>query len=169
MNSFDAVVTGAAMLGIALGFHSGLLRSLATILAYVIAAPIAITITPEIAAALGQAILPPDGVWGATFVLFIVLGLGLSALTRTVAVEFSGPETGLFDRLAGAGLGGLRIFMVAVLVVIVFDRTIPAERQPAFLAGSRLRPYLSAAGQAGVRSLPPEIDDYIDRIKHDRV
>lgn len=168
MNPFDAAVTGGAILGIALGFHSGLLRSLATILAYGIAAPIAIAITPGVTAVLGRAILPPDGAWVATFVMFAALGLGLSALTRSTVAEFSGPEAGLFDRLAGAGLGALRIFMIAVLIVIVFDRVIPAGRQPAFLTGSRLRPYLTAAGQAGVRSLPPEVEDYIDRIKRNR-
>jgi membrane protein required for colicin V production len=54
------------------------------------------------------------------------------------------------------------------LVVVIFDRVIPVDRQPQFLTGSRLRPYLSAAGQAGLRTLPPEIEDYIDRLKHAR-
>ena len=40
--------------------------------------------------------------------------------------------------------------------------------QPAFLAQSKVRPYLSAAGQAGVKSLPPEIAEYIDRLKRAR-
>ena len=47
-------------------------------------------------------------------------------------------------------------------------RLIPADRQPAFLVGSKLRPYLSAAGQKGLQTMPPEIEAYIDRIKRDR-
>jgi membrane protein required for colicin V production len=57
---------------------------------------------------------------------------------------------------------------LAVLMVVIFDRIIPAGREPAFLTGSRLRPMLSQAGQAGLRSLPPDIADYIDRLKRER-
>ena len=41
----------------------------------------------------------------------------------------------------------------------------PPGREPAFLTGSTLRPVLSAAGQAGLRSLPPDIVALIDRLK----
>ena len=94
--------------------------------------------------------------------------LCFGALIRTVVNEFVGPDPGLFDRVAGAALGAVRIFLVAVLVVVVFDRIIPADHEPPFLAGSRLRPYLSAAGQKGLQSLPPDVDDYIDRLKRER-
>jgi len=70
--------------------------------------------------------------------------------------------------MAGAVLGAVRIFLVAVLVVVAFDRIIPTDRQPPFLVGSRLRPYLSAAGQKGLQSLPPDVEDYIDRLKRER-
>jgi membrane protein required for colicin V production len=36
------------------------------------------------------------------------------------------------------------------------------------MAGSKLRPALSAAGQLGVKSLPPELIAAIDRLKKDR-
>jgi membrane protein required for colicin V production len=81
--------------------------------------------------------------------------------------EIVGPDAGLFDRLAGAALGAVRIFLIAVLIVVVFDRIIPADHQPPFLIGSRLRPYLSAAGQKGLQTLPPDVDDYIDRLKRE--
>jgi membrane protein required for colicin V production len=45
---------------------------------------------------------------------------------------------------------------------------VPSDRQPAFLNGSRLRPLLSAAGQRGFRSLPPEVAATIDRLKKDQ-
>ena len=74
----------------------------------------------------------------------------------------------MFDRVAGSAFGAVRIFFVAVLVVVVFDRVIPPDRQPPFLLGSKLRPFLSAAGQMGMRSLPPEVDDAIARLKRER-
>ena len=169
MNEFDAVVAGFAIFAIVTGFMAGLLRSLATILGYLIAASIAATITPQIMPfVLGHFTIPPDWAWVPLFVVFVVMGIVVGALLRILLNEFSGPDIGVLDRAAGAALGAVRIFLVAVLVVVVFDRVIPAGQEPAFLAGSKLRPYLSAAGQKGLQSLPPEVDDYIDRLKRER-
>jgi len=50
----------------------------------------------------------------------------------------------------------------------VFDQLVPSDRQPAYLAGSQLRPLLSMAGQKGVSSLPPDVVVYFDRLKQAR-
>ncbi|MDR3468802.1 MAG: hypothetical protein P4M07_22970 [Xanthobacteraceae bacterium] len=50
----------------------------------------------------------------------------------------------------------------------VFDRLMPADRQPGLLRESRLKPVLSLCGGLGLRSLPPELAAQIDRIKKDR-
>jgi membrane protein required for colicin V production len=169
MNLFDAFVTAAALVAIVMGFTSGLLRSVATILGYLLAAPLAVVITPRIVPfVIGSGTLPPDQSWLPVVVVFVALGIAFGVLFRNVLNEFVDDEISLFDRVAGAILGAIRIFLVAVLVVVVFDRIIPADHEPPFLAGSKLRPYLSAAGQKGLESLPPEIDDYIDRLKRER-
>jgi membrane protein required for colicin V production len=116
----------------------------------------------------GPGEIAADRIWVALFAVFVVVGLVISALLRKLVDELAGEDRGLFDRLMGAMLGAVRIFLVAVLIVIVFDRVIPADREPAFLAESKLRPFLSAAGQKGLQKLPPDIADYIDRIKRDR-
>jgi len=54
------------------------------------------------------------------------------------------------------------------VVVLVFDRIIPPGREPAFLKGSQWRPGLSQAAQQGLRSLPPDVEAYIDRLKKER-
>jgi membrane protein required for colicin V production len=168
MNTFDAVVTIVAIIAIALGFNSGLLRSVATIFGYLLAAPFAVAITPHLTAVFGRARLSPDDAWLILLAVFVVLGVVISALLRVMVGEFAGTEISLPDRLAGAVLGGVRIFLVAVLVVVIFDRIIPSDREPSFLAGSQLRPYLSAAGRAGLQTLPPEVDEYIGRLKRER-
>jgi membrane protein required for colicin V production len=61
----------------------------------------------------------------------------------------------------------VRIVLLAVLMVLVFDRLIPAGREPEFLKGSQLRPLLSEAGREGLRSLPPDIAETIDRLKRE--
>ena len=55
MNAFDVVVAAAAVVAIVLGFSTGLLRSLATILGYLVAAPLAAVLTVPDAA---QCLLP---------------------------------------------------------------------------------------------------------------
>jgi membrane protein required for colicin V production len=178
MNAFDVVVVAVAFVAIVIGFNAGLLRSLATILGYLIAAPMAVAIAPLLTPLVaGQPIMPSassSGLmssnqnWLIVCVTFIAVGLIMSAVFRLAVNEFVGRDIGLFDRLAGAALGAARIGLIAVLIVVIFDRVIPAGREPPFLSGSRLRPYLSAAGKAGMQSLPPEIDQYVDQLRRQR-
>jgi len=65
MNSFDAVVYLALVAAAVLGFNSGLLRSAATILAYLIAMPIAIRAMSLVAPAIGQGDAPVSQNWPA--------------------------------------------------------------------------------------------------------
>ena len=166
MNVFDVIVITAVVVGIVIGFNAGLLRSLATILAWLIAAPVAVAITPRLTTlAFGQNAASSNQTSLLLCVALIAIGLIMSAVMRAAVSEFVGPDISLFDRVAGATLGFVRISLIAVLIVVIFDRLIPTDREPQFLAGSRLRPYLSAAGKAGLQSLPPEIDEYVDQLK----
>ena len=115
MNAFDVVVAAAAVVAIVLGFSTGLLRSLATILGYLVAAPLAVAITPYVTAiALGRS-MSPDNSWLMLVIVFVAAGAGISALLRIVVGEFVGPDVGAFDRVAGAALGAVRIGLIAVL------------------------------------------------------
>ena len=62
----------------------------------------------------------------------------------------------------------VRVGLVAVTLVVVFDQLVPAGRQPAFLNGSQLRPLLSEVGQKGFKSLPPDVAAMIDRFKREQ-
>lgn len=167
-NLFDGVVVLCLIVAIVAGFRTGLMRSLATILGYAVAAPAAIMIMPLILPwvnerfQFGQAQAPI-----LLFAIFLIVGFLLAALMRGAVGEVTGRHVGAFDRAAGALLGAMRIVLVAVLIVLVFDRLIPPDREPAFLASSRLRPVLSQAGAQGLRQLPPHVTDYIDRIKRE--
>jgi membrane protein required for colicin V production len=166
MNPFDAIVYAALLIAVVLGFRSGFLRSMVTIVGYVAAVPIALAAAPVLSklatAFLG---LPPER---NGFVLaggFLLVGLALGALLRMGIDALVGPTVSAPDRMVGAMLGAARIGLLAVVVVLIFDRIIPPGREPAFLTGSTLRPVLSAAGQAGLQSLPPDIVALIDRLK----
>jgi membrane protein required for colicin V production len=169
MNSFDAAVYLGLVVAVVAGFNAGLLRSAVTILAYLIAMPIALWATSLVAPGI-------DGQLGAPrmqnslllFGIFLITGMVLGKLMRMALDDTIGPQAGIGDRLAGAALGAVRVGLVTVTLVLIFDSLVPPDRQPAFLAGSQLRPLLSVAGQRGFRSLPPDVAAYIDRLKKDR-
>jgi membrane protein required for colicin V production len=169
INLFDAAIYVCLALAVIVGFNAGLLRSLATIFGYLVAAPLAAEATPYVTPFLvDQFKMPPSQGWIALVAIFLVLGIVLSALLRQTVSEIVGETISIPDRLAGGLLGAVRIGLVAVLLVVIFDRIIPADREPAFLQGSHLRPLLSQAGQAGLNSLPPDVADFIDRLKRER-
>jgi uncharacterized membrane protein required for colicin V production len=89
---------------------------------------------------------------------FVVAGAVICALLRLIVGEIVGSDLSIPDRIAG--LGAFRIVLLAVLLVLLFDRVIPSGREPAFLKESQRRPVLSSAAQYGLQSLPPEVDDH---------
>jgi membrane protein required for colicin V production len=169
MNTFDAVVYFVGIVAVISGFNAGLLRSVATIIGYLAAMPIALAATPLVAPAFADK-LSASGAPGTQnslvfFGVFLLTGIALGAALRTAISEVTGTRINLLDRLAGAMLGAVRVALVAVTMVLIFDRIIPAGRQPAFLSGSRLQPILLTAGQAGLKSLPPDVTALIDQLK----
>lgn len=169
MNGFDAVVYLGLAIAVVTGFNAGLLRSAVTILAYLVAMPIAVwamsLIGSQIDGALGSTWAQN---WLLLFGIFLIAGMVLGKLMRMALEETIGSEAGIGDRLAGAALGAVRVGLVAITLVLIFDQLVPSDRQPAFLTGSQLRPLLSETGQMGFKSLPPEVAAYVDRIKKDR-
>jgi membrane protein required for colicin V production len=169
MNSFDAVVYLGLIIAVVIGFNTGLLRSAIAILAYIAAMPIAMGLAPLVSPQLdGQHALPFVQNSGLFFGAFLVIGMVLGKLTCLALDDIIGPQAGIAGRLGGAALGAVRVGLIAITVVLIFDQLVPTNLQPAFLAGSKLRPPLSAAGQLGVRSLPPDLMAVIDRLKKDR-
>lgn len=169
INLFDAAVYFCLAVAVIAGFRSGLLRSMATIFGYLAAMAMAVAMTPRLAQFLIDGFhMPPGQTWAVYVGIFLGAGILLGALLRLAISELVGADVSAPDRVAGAMLGAVRVALLAVLIVIVFDRLIPAGREPAFLKGSQLRPILSAAGQQGLKSLPPDVEDYIDHLKRER-
>ena len=169
MNTFDILVYFGLAIAIVTGFQAGFLRSAATMLAYLIAAPISVwaisLISPQMEAGFDSALMKNSGLF---FGIYLLTGIVLGKLARMLLDESVGPTAGFGDRLLGALLGILRVAFVAVTLVLVFDSLIPADRQPEFLIGSKLRPLLSAVGQKGFKALPPDVAAVIDRLKRNQ-
>jgi membrane protein required for colicin V production len=169
MNSFDAVVYLGLVVAVVTGFNAGFLRSLVTILAYLVAMPIAVWVMSLVSPGIGGD--PTASFMQKSLLLFgifLVAGIALGKMMRMALDETIGPRAGIGDRLAGALLGAVRVGLVAITLVLIFDSLIPPDRQPAYLIGSQLRPLLSAAGQKGFKSLPPEVIATIERLKRER-
>jgi membrane protein required for colicin V production len=166
-NSFDLAVIGILLVAIVMGFQSGLLRALATILGYACGAAFAVAATPTAARILTEQLHVKPMAEGIVFAgVFLAAGILVAAAMRMLVGELAGKDIGVVDRMAGATLGAVRIILLAIVLVLIFDRIIPPG-EPDFLAGSQLRPILSAAGAQGVQSLPPDVLDYIDRLKRE--
>src|SRR5579862_8431002 len=107
MNSFDAVVCGATLAAVIMGFNAGLLRSAVTILAYLFAMPIAVWATSMVSRdASGLALMHNPLPFFGTF---LVAGIVLGKLMRMAIDEAIGTEFGIVDRLGGAVLGAMRV------------------------------------------------------------
>jgi membrane protein required for colicin V production len=169
---FDAAVCLVMFVAVIAGFNAGIVRSTATILAYLVAMPLAASATALIAPAFAGNGDAATAAWARNsflfFGVFLTIGVVLGAPLRGFVNEMVGERIGIADRLAGSGLAAIRIGLVAVLVVVIFDRIIPADIEPGFLRGSRLRPILSLAGQKGLKSLSPETTAFIDQLKKER-
>jgi membrane protein required for colicin V production len=145
MNSFDAAVYVVLIVAVVSGFNAGLLRSVATMIGYLAAMPVALATTPFIARAVADKFNAPVVQSSILFfAVFLVAGIVFGALLRTA---LGGTKIGWPDRLAGSLLGAVRIGLVAITMVLIFDRIIPSDRQPAFLRDSQLRPILLVAGR----------------------
>lgn len=169
MNSFDVVVYFALIVAIIFGFRAGLLRSLAIILGYLLAMPIAIwamsLIAPELDGKLGAPWMQTSVPF---FAIFLMSGIVLGKLLQLAVNEMIGSDIGLVDRVAGGALGAARVGLVAITLVLIFDQIVPPNLQPAFFTGSQLRPIFSRIGQTGFRALPPDVTATIDQWKRNR-
>ena len=168
MNTFDIAVLLGLVIAVGTGFSTGLIRSAITIVAYIVAMPItvwAMSFVPPLTENTNSPLMQNAGFFlGA----FLVIGMVIGKLARIPVDEAIGTDIGLVDRFGGAALGAVRVGLVATSIVLVFDQLVPSYRQPAFLQDSQLRPMFSAAGQKGIRALPPELTATIDRLKRER-
>jgi membrane protein required for colicin V production len=166
MNPFDAVVYVGLVIAMVTGFNTGLVRSAVTILAYLVAVPIAMWAMSALSPPANGKVVSAFAQNGLVFSgVFLFAGMALGKLARLAVDEATG-HAGPVDRLCGGMLGAARVGLIAVTIVVVFDRLVPL--QPQWLTGSKLRPLLSAAGQRGFNSLPPEVAATIDRLTRER-
>ena len=114
MNTFDIAVFLGLLIATFTGFSTGLIRSAITIVAYIVAMPIAVWVmsfVPPLTENNNSPLMQNAGFFlGA----FLVIGMVLGKLARIPLDEALG-EPGFVDRLGGATLGAIRVGLVVDL------------------------------------------------------
>ncbi len=75
----------------------------------------------------GQHALPFAQNSGLFFGVFLVIGMVLGKLACIALDDVIGPQAGVGDRLGGAALGAVRVGLIAITVVLIFDQLAAGE------------------------------------------
>ncbi len=165
MTLFDLIALCIILGSALIGFVRGAIREVMTILAFFLAALIAI-FALRFTGPLSRKLIDPD--WAATalavvlsFVLaYIALRLSGSYLTKKV----HNIETlGALDRSVGVGFGLLRALVLLGVFYLVFNAATPPERVPRWISHAALYP-LAKLSATGLRALAPEGSAVADRL-----
>jgi membrane protein required for colicin V production len=145
MNSFDAIVCVGLAFAVVTGFNTGLVRGAVTILAYLVAAPIAMwvisALSPPASGNLAS-VLAQNGF--AFFGIFLFAGTALGKLARIAVDEATGTQAGIVDRLCGGYRRcGRRPATAAATSAALADRLAIAAMA---LGGGTKRRQIAAAG-----------------------
>src|SRR5689334_12761972 len=99
---FDIIVYTLLAVAVILGFRSGLLRSLATILGYVVATPFAIGVAPALSYWLARNYGMAPTFNGVVIAgVLLVSGILMGALFRRAVADMTGEHIGIGDRVLG--------------------------------------------------------------------
>ena len=169
MNMFDLAVMIGLVVAIFSGFATGLVRSAITILAYLLAMPIAVWVMSYVPPLDEQYASPLGHNTGFFLGAFLIIGMALGKLARMAVDEAVGDDPGIVDRLGGGALGAVRVGLVATSVVLVFDQLIPAGRAARFPEGIAVAADLlrTSAKRASARCRR-KLAATIDRLKRER-
>jgi membrane protein required for colicin V production len=125
-NTFDLAVYACLFVAVVMGFMAGLLRSLATIIGYICGAGIAVAATPKALSLLANyPKIPTPQTWIVVVAIFIVTGALISVVLRLIVSGVAGRNVSVPDRIGSAALGAFRVAMLAIMLVLVFDRIVP--------------------------------------------
>jgi membrane protein required for colicin V production len=154
---FDIIALSVILVSAGIGFVRGAVREVMTILAFVLAALIAVYGLKFIGP-IARKMLDPD--WFAT-----TLAVVLTFIAAYIAIRMAGSlmtkklhdiETlGLLDRSAGVAFGLLRALFFLGLFNLVFNIATPTERVPKWISHSALYP-LSSLSAKVLRSMAPK-------------
>jgi membrane protein required for colicin V production len=156
MTQFDLIAIAILGVSALIGFARGALRELTTVIAFVLAVAIAL-VSLRLTGALARHWLHPAwlGNLAALIIGFLVSYLAIriagAGMTRSVHEVHA---LGWIDRIAGAGIGLIRGFVILGVFQMVFAAATPSERMPDWISHAALYPAASSSATA-LKALEP--------------
>ena len=153
---FDWIAGGVFLLSGLVGFARGATREVTTVVAFVVAAVLAVFSLRFSGPIFRQAIDIP---WLANATAILVVFIAVYILLRLIggALTRGVRQTALSgaDRVLGFAIGLVRGLVVVGLFTLLIDATTPVERVPGWIKDARAYPLAAAAG-AGLRAFAPK-------------
>jgi membrane protein required for colicin V production len=156
VTQFDLIALLILAVSGLIGFARGALRELTTIIAFVLAAAIAL-LTLRLTGPLARHWLHPAWVGNVAALLagflisYIAIRIVGAGLTRSVHEVHA---LGGIDRVAGLGIGLIRGFVVLGVFQMVFSAATPRERMPQWISHAALYPAATDSARA-LKALEP--------------
>jgi len=152
---FDVIILAVIVLSAVMSAGRGLIRETFSIIAFIVGLLVAWLCIRFGQQPLKNMISPGEASIVPAMILFLVGFLVSYALAAFLGARLSrlfndSPEIGLFDRLAGAGLGVAKAILACIGFVVLLHLVVRPGEEPPEIAKSNTYPYLdSAAGLVG--------------------
>ena len=145
---FDLIVLVVLVVSGLIGWARGATREILTVLAFLLAAMVAMA-TLGLSGAIARHTLHPE--WFANgvalIVVFIIVYVGLRVAGGVIAHRVKSAEhLGALDRAVGLGFGVVRAFVLLGVFNIGLNLATPSDRMPHWISGALLYPLTSVCG-----------------------
>jgi len=149
LTQFDFIAGPLLLVSAIIGFTRGATKELMTVLAFLVAAILAV-FALRFTAPAGKALIDPD--WaGVGLSLLFVFGLSYIALRllgATLERRIHETQTmGLLDRAVGTGFGLVRAMVLLGAFSLLFHMATPAETAPRWVTGAMFYPLTEVSGR----------------------
>lgn len=175
MTGFDALAIIVILASAASGWVRGGAREVVTLLAFALAAILALIALP-FTSPIGRALIDPEwaGSIFAVVLTFLILYFGMRFIGWSISKQArNSPHLGGVDHVVGMVIGSVRALVLLGAVHLVVVAALPGERTPRWLTDAWLQPVTAGAARAiqivlpgigrGADALAPVVDSSVRR------
>ena len=153
MTAFDLAALLILVVSALIGFSRGAVREIVTLVAFTVAAVIAVFLLPFTGPLMRHVMHPAwAGAAAAVVVVFVVAYVAVRVIGAAITTHLHASSFGVVNRAGGAVFGAARAFVLLAAFALVFNAVTPKDLQPSWITGGFTWPLARAAGQglAGV-------------------
>lgn len=155
MTAFDLAALLILVVSALIGFSRGAVREIITLVAFTVAAVIAIFLLPFTGPLMRHVMHPAwAGAAAAVVVVFVIAYVAVRVLGAAITTHLHASSFGVINRAGGAVFGAARAVVLLAAFALVFNAVTPKDVQPKWIVGGFTWPLSRAAGQ-GLASVAP--------------